>query len=84
MKYLLFFFLFTLFFSGCATGLRGITDQVRIPFVSDRKAPISQPDKEKSPAEKPAKSTHPTSPNQVNDSRPTSISVREASLTDQF
>ena len=84
MKYLLFFFLFVLFFSGCATGLRGITEEIRIPFVSDRKARISEPAREKSPAEKPTKSTYPASPNQVNDSCPTSISVREASLTDQF
>ena len=84
MKYLLFFFLFTLLFSGCATSLRGITDEIRIPFVSDRKARMNSPAKEKSRAEIPAKSTHPPRPNQVKDSRPIHVSVREAALIDQL
>ena len=56
MKYLLFIFLLTLFLSGCATSLRGITDEIRIPFVSDRKARTNSPDKDKSRAKKPAQS----------------------------
>jgi hypothetical protein len=83
VKYLLFIFLFTLFFSGCATGLRGITEEVRIPFVSDRTGKDSQVN-EKSRSDKPVQPTQPASPNPAHHFSPTQVSVREAAFIDQF
>ena len=83
MKYLVFILIFTLFSSGCATTLRGITEEVRIPFVSDRTGSDSQ-FKEKSRSGKPVQSTRPPSRNAVHHSFPSHVSVREAAFIDQF
>jgi len=47
MNYLLPVLVLTLLISGCATGLSSLTDQIRIPFLSDGKSGSKSDSKEK-------------------------------------